>query len=99
MKTDRGAIVGQDLFGSFVYEADLLPTPRTRIQRALAKYHYRRSIDRKTSCKTCSTMTRNCGRYYKCRLVGLGGSPATDIRARNVCDAWRPTDAIPGERP
>jgi hypothetical protein len=89
MTTDRGAIVGQDLFGSFVYEADLLPTPQTRIQRALGKYNYRPSIERKTSCKTCAAMIRNWGRYYKCSLVGPSASPAMDIRARNVCDAWR----------
>ena len=94
MNIDRGAIVGQDLFGSFVYEADLLPIPKTRIQRALGKYHYRRSFDRKICRKTCAEMFRHLGRYYKCRLVGLGASSATDIRGRNVCDAWRPIDAI-----
>ena len=95
MVIDRGAIVGQDLFGSFVYEADLLPIPKTRIQRALGKYHYRRSFDRKICCKTCAEIFRHLGRYYKCRLVGDSASSATDIRARNVCEAWKP---IPGER-
>ena len=94
MKTDRGAIVGQDLFGSFVYEADFLPTPRTRIQRALGKYHYRQSSSRTECCRTCGRVIRHLGRYYKCSLVGLSASPATDIRARNVCDAWRPIDAL-----
>lgn len=87
--TDRGAIVGQDIFGSFVYEADLLPTPQTRIQRALGRYHYRQSTERVKCCKTCGLVSRNFGRYYKCRLVGFSCCQATDVRARNVCDAWR----------
>lgn len=51
--------------------------------------NYRKSKS-KERCKVC----KHCGyvqyanSYYKCDLLGLSSSPATDIRVNNVCDKF-----------
>lgn len=35
-------------------------------------------------CQNCKNLFRN-QKYYKCKLLGISGSSATDIRLSNVC--------------
>lgn len=54
------------------------------------RHHYRLSTDEK-KCKNCKHSGYVHGlanQYFKCKLMGISGSAATDIRLRNVCDLW-----------
>lgn len=51
---------------------------------------YRLSKDT-NKCKNCLYLTSGGGNvrgYYKCELIGVSNSSATDIRLKNVCDKW-----------
>ena len=36
-------------------------------------------------CKNCKHLFLHCIKYYKCELLGISSSSATDIRLSNVC--------------
>lgn len=42
-------------------------------------------------CKNCSNICkRQVGKvYYKCKLMGLSHSIATDIKVSHVCNTWK----------
>lgn len=46
-------------------------------------------------CKNCKhiLIKQEQKNYYKCFLLGISGSPATDIRLSNVCDCFTPKNA------
>ena len=77
-----------DLFGN---EEPAKPRPHHGYK--LTKYirRYKRSNDKIRRCKTCIHLAYtnpNGKRYYKCKLIGITTSEATDIRLRDVCDLW-----------
>jgi hypothetical protein len=77
-----------DLFGAPYVVTD---PPRTLKRRVLGKYRYRKRENRAVCCGTCANhFVHLRGRaYQKCRLLGDSRCAATDIRMRNVCDAWK----------
>ena len=90
------------MFGVEYSEEDLLPRPKTLIEKALGKYNFRKSDDKERRCKTCLQFfyrNGNIKRYPKCSLVGCSASEATDIRVNHVCDVWEADreDAIPAD--
>ncbi len=78
-----------DLFGNTV------PLPKSRNQSLAAKVKvhmgYRKAKDHVTCCRTCDNFRIKVysRHYYKCKLLGLGSSIATDIQASGLCDHWR----------
>lgn len=79
----------KDLFDQEYTEIDLLPKPKTYIQKMISNYNYRKSINDK-KCRNCiSFMMKSYNKtYFKCKKLGNTNSPATDIRANHVCDVW-----------
>ena len=60
-------------------------------------HHYRLALTKEKRCGTCAALRAIHGRgktYYKCLHLGDSRSTATDIRLRDLCDAWaqRPAD-------
>ena len=62
-------------------------------------YKYRKSVmgyrkakpeeqNRCKNCKHCQIWECRAGRYYKCELIGLSNSEATDVRANGTCNKW-----------
>ena len=88
-----------DLFGNTITEKDFEPLPKTMIQKTLGKWHYRKAETKERRCATCANCFLKAGhakRYYKCRYVGCTASPASDIRAGHVCDAWAKSEEAQG---
>ena len=53
--------------------------------------NYHKAINKYACCKTCKYCLKkwgNTSNYYKCELIGVSSSEATDIRVRNVCNLW-----------
>jgi len=78
----------KDLFGSEIAEQ---PMPRHGYKRLKYARNYKRSDDPIRRCKHCMHCVGvygNTKNYYKCRLIGITSSEATDIRLRNVCMLW-----------
>ena len=53
--------------------------------------HYRKAEDKSRSCKTCKWLVKieyHRKNYYKCELIGISQSIATDIRLSYTCDMW-----------
>ena len=63
----------------------------TTMSRWTKLYKYRKS-EGPEKCKNCyyCRVRQFSNRYYKCVLVGCGGSISTDIRANNVCNRYKP---------
>jgi hypothetical protein len=80
-----------DLFGAPMTDADFARKPKPALARILGPLHYRKAETREQRCATCAHHMINCHarNYHKCDLAGSSNSPATDIRAGWVCDAWR----------
>jgi len=75
----------KDLFGGETKYVE--PKPKKLID-ALSNYRHSES-DKK--CKNCSNLIKkrqNMKNYYKCALLGVSRSSATDIRLNNVCDHY-----------
>ena len=79
--------------------ADLPPIkvitkPRSPYQQWKLDNNYRKA-DSEKRCKYCKNLfiRQEQNRYYKCILLGLSGSAATDIRLSNVCDKFTPMQA------
>ena len=53
---------------------------------------YRKSINSVERCKNCTLLIRVESynkNYYKCELIGISGSEATDVKLKNVCDRFK----------
>lgn len=81
-----------DLFG------DMTETEPNRsdssYQRFKIQNHYRDAEDKKVSCKTCNhsrRMNYHNKNYYKCLLIGISHSEATDIKLKMVCNKFTKT--------
>ena len=59
--------------------------PRSKYQQWKLENNYRKA-DNGMRCATCKNIIGT--RFYKCKLLGLSSSSATDIRLSNVCDLW-----------
>lgn len=68
--------------------------PRSKYQQWKLENNYRKA-DCEKRCKHCKNLfvRQNQNRYYKCLLLGLSGSSATDVRLSNVCDKFTPKQA------
>jgi len=79
------------LFGGEVDVDDIIaPCSRSRYSDFRIRKSYRRSrlgLYDKMCCGTCDKFVRQ-KRYFKCRMMGLSNSVASDIRKSFVCDAW-----------
>ncbi len=54
-------------------------------------WHYKKTLNTKICCRTCRHCVKiihNGKTYYKCTLLGISNSEATDIRLSYVCDRW-----------
>lgn len=82
----------RSLFGDEIPDTD--KKPHSPYKAFKARYNYRKSYDKTERCKTC----KYCGyfqygtKYYKCKLMGLSHSNATDIRVNNICDKWEASE-------
>jgi len=86
----------QQLFGGEIDTDDIIvPSGHSPYLDFKRRYNYRRSrlglYDRKC-CGTCAKFIKydyHDKTYFKCRLIGMSNSVATDIRKSNTCNAWR----------
>jgi hypothetical protein len=65
-------------------------------------YRYRQSNDRYRRCKYCSHLRKIAAgsrNFYKCALIGITQSPATDIRLKSVCNRFSPNRENGQKRP
>lgn len=65
--------------------------PRSPYQRWKSENNYRKSDNKDKRCKNCKNrfITHSGEKvYYKCILLGMSSSPATDIRLSNVCNQF-----------
>lgn len=77
-----------DLFGDVVTEDR--PTPIGTRQKLKAQMGYREGT-KERCCKNCRhsvCFDYHDKNYYKCLLIGVSCSAATDIRLKNLCNRW-----------
>lgn len=91
MKTEeeQNNEIQQGLFNSFK-PIEVKAKPRSKYQRWKLKNNYRKA-DNGMRCANCKYILGT--RFYKCKLLGLSCSSATDIRLSNVCDLFTQKDA------
>ena len=78
-----------NLFGD-MQEMEPPNEPKSKYQRFKSMNHYQVS-DNVESCKSCAhclKMEYHNKNYYKCELMGVSHSEASDIRLKMVCDKW-----------
>ena len=72
--------------------------PRSKYQQWKLENNYRKADDDKR-CKNCKNLISKMAvcsserNYYKCILLGMSSSPATDVRLSNVCNNFTPKNA------
>lgn len=78
-----------DIFGNEVSLKDLNQTEPRSIKRVFRKIY---GFDHDHTCKDCKHLVcnrYNYKNYYKCDLMGITDSEATDIRLKDVaCGMW-----------
>ena len=65
--------------------------PRSIYQRFKSMNHYQES-DNVESCKSCINLLKmECHNknYYKCKLMGVSHSEASDIRLKMICHKYK----------
>lgn len=70
--------------------------PRSKYQQWKLENNYRKADNDNKRCKNCKNrfITHSGAKvYYKCILLGMSSSPATDIRLSNVCNLFTPKNA------
>ena len=80
----------KDLFGNDYNENEFIKC-NSQYQKFKYVNNYRvseREVDKCLVCKHSCHIQGNVKKYYKCRLLGVSSSEATDIRLRNVCDLF-----------
>ena len=82
-----------NLFGD-MQEIDPVSEPKSKYQRFKSMYHYRESIgaERCKNCINCIVINYHNKNYYKCEIMGISNSEASDIRIKMICDRWRLKD-------
>lgn len=82
-----------DLFGG---ETMVVPElkPRGPYQEMRLKMGYRNAAKDATqrcgSCKRLYVVGSRTRTYFKCKLLGVSNSKASDIRLKGVCNEWKP---------
>ena len=79
-----------DLFGNDI--PDVEPSGTSQYIRFKQNNAYRESVNNAECCKTCAWLIKSeyhDKNYYKCELMGVSSSEATDIRLKNVCNKWK----------
>ena len=68
--------------------------PRSPYQQWKLENNYRKA-NSENRCKDCKNLfvRQEKNKYYKCILLGLSGSSATDVRLSNVCNLFTPQNA------
>lgn len=78
-----------DLFGNMTeMESKNISSPYLRFKN---HNRYRLSENTESNCKNCNHCRRmeyHNKNYYKCILMGISHSTATDIKLKNVCDKF-----------
>ena len=77
-----------NLFGE-LQEMDV-SAPKSVYQRFKSMNHYRESTGH-SRCKNCLYLLKmeyHGKNYYKCELMGVSNSEATDIKLKMVCNKW-----------
>lgn len=77
-----------DIFGNEVSLKDLNQTEPRSIKRVFRKIY---GFDHDHTCKDCKHLVCNerNRRYYKCEVMGISASEATDIHLKDVaCGMW-----------
>lgn len=67
------------------------PGHESNYQRFKKQFQYRKSYDNDKKCKFCKHAIHgeyHDKTYWKCKLLGISHSPATDIRASYVCSKF-----------
>ena len=78
-----------DIFGNYVSVDEIRENESETIKsRFRRKYKY----EKNHICKDCKNCVKFCNRsknYYKCLLMGISASEATDIRLKDIaCKRW-----------
>lgn len=91
MKTEEA--MQQILFNGFK-PIEVKAKPRSKYQQWKVENNYRKA-DNSMRCANCKhiVIKQEQKKYYKCLLLGISGSPATDIRLSNVCDLFTQKNA------
>lgn len=72
-----------------------LPKPQIKIRGKYQQWKYENNYRKADSdkrcknCKNCVAMTNGYKTFYKCNIMGISNSEATDIRLSNVCDYFK----------
>ena len=84
-----------NLFGEEIKD-ELLKVRMSKYQRIRDEYNYRPGIpELKRSCRYCAKKVKfkyHNKTYYKCTIIGISRSEATDIRLGDMCDKWEEQD-------
>lgn len=71
---------------------EMLPKIYSKYQRWKWENKYRKANENScVRCAMCKHILSNCvgnSKYYKCELLGISSSSATDIRLSCVCDLF-----------
>jgi hypothetical protein len=75
----------KDLFGNEISEVETVK--KGYYAERKRQLEYKRSFNKNMCCKVCKYCICNirAKRYYKCELIGLSMSSATDIKVNFVC--------------
>ena len=73
-------------------ENNITEKPKSKYQQWKLQYNYRKATDC-NKCKNCQNLCVKDSKYYKCIMLGISGSSATDIRINNTCDLFIPNNA------
>ena len=76
-----------------LFDVDNKPTPKFKSLYQKWKYqnNYRKADNKNQCCKNCVYLSKIIPSkriYYKCWMIGLSGSSATDVRLSCVCDLF-----------
>jgi len=85
--------VNKDLFGNDT-TGEMITCTMGPYHRFKAANQYRHG-DNHMNCGTCDNFTRRVGSdkvYFKCKLMGVSHSSASDILKSGVCDMWEKRD-------
>lgn len=72
-------------------EKDVVLSPYQRLKQQM-RYRKANPLKGESYCKHCNYCIRmgyHDKVYYKCELIGISNSEATDIRVKNTCDRFK----------
>lgn len=80
----------KSLFGYEIPDVDPVKTEESSYQRWKRQNYYHKADKGGYRCKNCKHICKveMANTYYKCRLLGVSGSAATDICVGHVCNLF-----------